>query len=286
MTILEGKERLKEAIVLLYDDRESNNIVVLMMEWITGKNKTDQHLQKESTLTDEQILLLNSAITRLSSGEPIQYIIGEAWFMSFSFMVTKDVLIPRPETEELVDWIIQSTLPFQNKKITILDIGTGSGCIPISLKKKAPFLQIQSIDISANALAVAKLNAENLKTSIDFKEINFLDYSSWSSLPPIDIIISNPPYIKESEKILMHQNVVAFEPHTALFVPNNDALIFYKAIYNFSKTHLLPFGSIFLEINEALGQEVVDLFSEAGTSVELRKDMQGKDRMIKVQKQY
>ncbi len=284
MTILEGKERLKVATLGLYDERESNNIAVLLIEWITGKNKTEQHLQKESTLTDQQILLLNDALIRLSSGEPIQYVIGEAWFMGFSFNVKKDVLIPRPETEELVDWVIKSILPFEDKKISVLDIGTGSGCIPISLKKKAPFLQIQAIDISANALTVAGLNADKLNTSIDLNEINFLDDSTWSNINPIDIIISNPPYIKESEKMIMHQNVFAFEPHNALFVPNNDPLIFYKAIYNFSKTHLLPFGSIFLEINEALGQEVVELFSEEGTSVELRKDMQGKDRMIKVQK--
>ncbi len=284
MTILEGKESIKESINILYDERESNNITVLLMEWITGKNKIDQHLQKESILTDHQKLLLENALTRLSSGEPIQYIIEEAWFMGLNFRVTKDVLIPRPETEELVDWIIQTTLPFQNKKISVLDIGTGSGCIPISLKKKAPFLQIHSIDISSNALAIANQNAQKQNTSIDFKEIDFLDDATWRSMPSINIIISNPPYIKESEKNFMHQNVLAFEPHNALFVPNNDALIFYKAIYNFSKTHLLPYGSIFLEINELFGLEVVDLFSEAGISVELRKDMQGKDRMIKVKK--
>ncbi len=284
MTILEGKESIKESIITLYGERESNNITVLLMEWITGKNKIDQHLQKESILTDHQKLLLENALTRLSSGEPIQYIIEEAWFMGLNFRVTKDVLIPRPETEELVDWIIQTTLPFQNKKISVLDIGTGSGCIPISLKKKVPFLQIHSIDISSNALVIANQNAQKQNTSIDFKEIDFLDDATWGSMPSINIIISNPPYIKESEKKFMHQNIVAFEPHNALFVPNNDALIFYKAIYNFSKTHLLPYGSIFLEINEVFGLEVVDLFSEAGISVELRKDMQGKDRMIKVKK--
>ncbi len=286
MTIWEGKERLKKAINALYNDRESNNIAVLTIEWISGKNKVEQHLQKELTLTDQQIVLLKNAMAKLSSGEPIQYIIGEAWFMGLSFIVTKDVLIPRPETEELVEWILQSTLPFQNKKINVLDIGTGSGCIPISLKKKAPFLQIQSIDISSSALAIANLNAEKQNTLIDFKNIDFLDDSTWSNISPTDIITSNPPYIKESEKKLMHQNVLEFEPHTALFVPDNDALVFYKAIYNFSKTHLLPNGSIYLEINEVFGKEVVDLFSEAGTLVELRKDMQGKDRMIKVQRKY
>ena len=200
------------------------------------------------------------------------------------FYVNEHTLIPRPETEELVDWIIQSTLLFKNKKIRVLDIGTGSGCIPIYLKTKVPFLQIQSIDISAKALAVAKLNAEKLNTSIDFKEIDFLDEPTWSNISQVDIIISNPPYIKESDKEFMHKNVVAFEPHAALFVPNNDVLIFYKAINKFSKTHLKPYGSIFMEINEALGKEVVDLFTEAGASVELKKDMLGKDRMIKVQK--
>lgn len=284
MTIWEGKERLKEAINVLYDDRESNNIAVLTIEWISGKNKVEQLLQKESTLTDQQILLLKNALSRLSSGEPIQYIIGETWFMGLNFMVTKDVLIPRPETEELVDWVIQSTLPFQHKKINVLDIGSGSGCIPISLKKKVPFLQIQSIDISSSALAIANLNAEKIGVSIDFKEIDFLDTSTWSNIPPVDLIISNPPYIKEFEKKSMHQNVLEFEPHIALFVPDNDALLFYKAIYNFSKTHLLTNGSIYLEINETLGKEVVDLFSDAGTLVEIRKDMQGKDRMIKIQK--
>lgn len=286
MTIWEGKQRLKKAIALLYDERESNNISILSMEWIIGKNKVEQHLHKNLALTDQQILQFKNLLVRLSSGEPIQYIIGEVWFMGLNFIVTKDVLIPRPETEELVDWIIQSTKPINTKNLNVLDIGTGSGCIPISLKKKLPFLQIQSIDISSNALKIANLNAEKQNASIEFKQIDFLDQSTWIEIQSFDIIISNPPYIRIAEKDKMHQNVIEFEPHTALFVPNNDALIFYKAIHEFSKKHLLPFGSIFVEINEALGQEVVNLFSETGALVELRKDMQGKDRMIKVQKLY
>lgn len=286
MTIWEGKQRLKEAIALLYDERESNNISILTIEWISGKNKVEQHIQKNIALTDQQILLLKNTLERLILGEPVQYIISEAWFMGLNFIVTKDVLIPRPETEELVDWMIQVTKTINNNNLSVLDIGTGSGCISIILKKKLPFLQIQSIDISSSALKIANLNAKKQSTSIEFKQIDFLDNSNWNNIRPLDIIISNPPYIRASEKDIMHQNVIAFEPHTALFVPTKDALIFYKAIHNFSKTHLLPFGSIFLEINEALGQEVVELFSETGISVELRKDMQGKDRMIKVQKLY
>ena len=214
----------------------------------------------------------------LSAGKPVQYVLGEAWFAGLRFIVNEHTLIPRPETEELIEWIkeIASSSP-----ISILDIGTGSGCIPITLKKMFPDWHICAIDLSEEALSVARENARQQGVAIDFMQMDFLNEENWKKLPTFDIIVSNPPYIKVSESMSMAKHVLDHEPHLALFVPDEDALIFYKKIATFGSSHLHNPGLVFLEINQLLGDAVADTFSAEQYSAEVRKDVHGNDRMVK-----
>jgi release factor glutamine methyltransferase len=205
--------------------------------------------------------------------------------------VNEHVLIPRPETEELVEWIVADVSPERQSKgwqlavdkFTMLDIGTGSGCIPIAIKKKMPSTEVFGCDISIHALEVAQKNAVTHQADIGWLQMNFLDTRQWENLPMFDIIVSNPPYIPLKDQETMQPNVLLFEPHLALFVENNDPLVFYKAIARFAKEKMKPGGSIYVEIHEALGKEVMQVFSEEGFGeIELKKDMQGKERMIRV----
>jgi release factor glutamine methyltransferase len=189
-------------------------------------------------------------------------------------------LIPRPETEELVEWVI-SNCKFPVDKLSILDVGTGSGCIPITLKRKLRKADVWSCDISDAALQVAKRNADTLGVDVNFLLLDFLNKEKREQLSLFNIIISNPPYVPEKDKQQMQANVLDHEPHLALFVPDNDALVFYKAIAEFGKGHLNPGGLIYAELHEDLGKEVSALFSAAGYNTEMKKDMQGKERMLK-----
>lgn len=282
MIIKNAKQFIIDALKGIYEEREAINIAVLLLEWITQKNKTEQFLAKNIMLTSEQLNILYKAVARLQKNEPIQYITGEAWFMGLSFIVNTSTLIPRPETEELVEWILNDLKKNNSSHIKLLDIGTGSGCIPISLKHKVDFLQIHAIDISSDAIETARQNSLNLNTDIRFSQIDFTNESLWSTLSTYNIIVSNPPYIKEKERVNMNKNVLNYEPSTALFVPDNDPLIFYKKIKAFYSTNLQPHGRIYLEINEQFGQEISSLFTSENCEVELRKDMQGKDRMVRI----
>jgi len=200
------------------------------------------------------------------------------------FYVDKNVLIPRPETEELVDWLVKDSKS-ELKHFRILDVGTGSGCIAITLKKKLPDVEMWACDISDGALTVARMNADKFETAIDFVGLDFLNAAERKQLPKFDIIISNPPYVPQKDKDPMKKNVLDFEPHLALFVADENPLIFYDAIADFSKKHLNPAGHIYLEIHEELGDGVKKIFEdEKFGSVEIRKDLQGKNRMVKVQK--
>ena len=250
------------------------------MEQLTGSKKAERMVYKNEIITIEEELLLHQYSERLLQHEPVQYVLNEAWFSNMKFYVDKNVLIPRPETEELVEWII-SNCKFPVDELKILDIGSGSGCIPISLKKRIRKAEVWSFDISEGALTVAQKNAGDLGQEVNFIQLDFLDQHSWKKLPKFDIIVSNPPYIPEKDKQTMQPNVLEYEPATALFVPDNDALIFYKAIAEFGKTHLEKSGSVFMEIHESLGKEVAELFQQASYSTEIKKDMQEKDRMIK-----
>lgn len=282
MTTREAQQKAQLQLKILYDEREAINITEWVMEHITGKKRIDRLLDKQAMLTTSQELQLDMFLQELATHKPIQYVLGEAWFAGMKFFVNEHVLIPRPETEELVSWIVLESQKLKVKSQKLLDIGTGSGCIPVSLKKLWPEISVSSVDVSKEALEVAQKNADTLQAEINLLHFDFLNELSWDQLPVVDIIVSNPPYIKQSEHSNMSKNVLDFEPSIALFVPDEDALLFYRKIALFSKTHLSKYGSIFLEINEALGKEVVVLYESFGYKVELRKDMQGKDRMAKV----
>lgn len=280
MTVQDATYYVLKQLRTIYEEGEASQITDWVMEKITGSTKTERMLYKNSPLTnDEENQLLNFS-ERLMQHEPVQYVLNESWFCGLKFYVNKNVLIPRPETEELVNWIISNNkLPVNELKI--LDIGCGSGCIPVALKKRMQRAEVWACDISVDALAIAKKNAAALDADIKFIELDFLDKEKWDQLPGFDIVISNPPYVPEKDKKQMRPNVLQYEPATALFVPDNDPLVFYKAIAAFGKTHLNKSGSIYTEIHEDLGEAVIAVFQEAGYVSELKKDMQQKDRMVK-----
>ena len=277
MNLQEAHKLIIQNLLTIYDNREASNIADLVTEYITSYTKSDRILHKSELLNKTQENKYKDCIDRLLLYEPIQYITGKAWFYQYSFYVNQHVLIPRPETEELVQHIIRDN--FQ-RKTSILDIGTGSGCIAISLKKNLT-ASVHAIDISKEAIIVASKNAKEQKTDIEFKEINFLDKTQWKSLDNYDIIVSNPPYIMQKEKQEMKNNVLAYEPHSALFVEDNDPLIFYRMIAIAGKDHLNNNGCIWVEINEAFGIETVQLFESYGYQTTIYNDMQKKNRMIK-----
>lgn len=226
---------------------------------------------------DEYLQVLH----RLKTGEPLQYVIGDTVFYGLTFKVSSAVLIPRPETEELVDWIIQRCTSDQFTPPgngSILDIGTGSGCIAISLKKHLPNFSVSAIDVSKSALAVARGNALLNDAEVNFIHADILDYKSTEKY---DVIVSNPPYITRQEQQAMHKNVLENEPHLALFVSDERPLIFYEAIAEFALGNLNENGLLCFEINEHLGKQTVEmLVDKSFVNITLRKDMQGKDRMI------
>jgi release factor glutamine methyltransferase len=283
MTVYEAQQQLHRALVELYDDREAANIADWVMEHVTGLRKIDRIMHKQSPLAPEKAARLQEYTRELLTHKPVQYVLHEAWFCGMPFYVDENVLIPRPETEELVEWVVERQKADGNNSemLRILDIGTGSGCIPVSLKKKMPEAEIYACDVSEGALAIAARNAAAQQTSINFFQVDFLDENSWSSLPEVDIIVSNPPYIPQSDKNTMLQNVLAYEPHLALFVPDDDALVFYDAIARFAKRTLPNHGCVFVEIHEDLGKKTKELFESKGFKGEVKKDFQGKDRMVK-----
>ncbi len=278
MNFKTASKYIVEELNTIYSERESQNIAYLILEDITKLNSTERLVAIEQELTPHQIHSFENYLHQLKQHKPIQQILGYTWFSGNNFFVNEHVLIPRPETEELVELIVNEN---KNEFLNILDIGTGSGCIAISLKNKLPNSIISAIDVCSFALQVAHQNAEHLSTSIHLKQINFLNEDNWDALETYDIIVSNPPYIKQSEQVEMHQNVLQHEPHLALFVPDNDALLFYKKIALFAQTHLKKDGKIYIEINETLGRETAEVFSTKGYQTQIIKDMQGKERMIK-----
>jgi release factor glutamine methyltransferase len=285
MTIQLAYQQLLLQLYEVYDTDEAANIADMVIENVTGQRKIDRILYKELPVNFEQQERLEKLGTELLQHRPVQYVLGEAWFMDMRLKVSESVLIPRPETEELVAWILTDFKMAENNQISLIDIGTGSGCIPVAIKKKKAAITVSAIDISREALITARENAVDEGASIDFINLNFLQELEWDKLGCYDIIVSNPPYIKQSEELSMRDNVLKFEPKLALFVPDEDALLFYKAIAKFSVRHLKPKGSIYVEINEMLGKDVVELFEKQGfVDVKLRKDMRGKDRMIKATK--
>lgn len=270
---------LYETLLNHYDSREAANIASIMWEDVFLKNKNEKIL-----LSEETISLIEEFKIRINQNEPMQYILGEADFYGYKFKVTPSVLIPRAETEELVYHIINKCKIEKNYSPAILDIGTGSACIPIVLNKKISNSKVFAIDVSEDALKIALINSNRLEAKVDFIQANILD-DSFRLEMKFNIIVSNPPYIPYSESNLMPHHVLKHEPHLALFVENDDPLIFYKKIIDFSQTHLENDGYLFFETNENNAKEVIKhLEIKKFNHIELIKDMSGKDRIISAQK--
>ena len=243
--------------------------------------RIDLALNPDFEISDEEVLKWEAIISDLKTEKPIQYSIGETWFYDSKFYVNEHTLIPRPETEELVDWIIK-THKSKDKidKLAVLDIGTGTGCIPISLKKNIPQAEVFAIDVSEEALKIAHKNAETNQVQINFILQNILETKDLNQ--NFDVIVSNPPYVRNLEKQEIKKNVLEFEPHLALFVEDTDALLFYRKIAQLALKNLTANGLLFFEINQYLGKETVELLETLGfKNVELKKDIYGNDRMIK-----
>ncbi|CAN5196703.1 peptide chain release factor N(5)-glutamine methyltransferase [soil metagenome] len=271
----------REELSSKYEKGEIEKFIEFCFKDFLGLSRTELILNQEKTVSESELLKFHFAVKDLKHGRPIQYILGKTFFYGLEFTLNNHVLIPRPETEELVNIILEDAKS-HSESFSILDIGTGSGCIAIALKKNLPRCHVYALDISEDALGVAKKNALLNDVEIHFIHGNILEKSTAEKLPGISVIVSNPPYIAESEKKIMHENVLEHEPHIALFVPDNDPLIFYKTIAVTGKSKLKDNGIIYVEINEALGIETALLFQNEGyQDVQLLEDMQGKDRFIR-----
>ncbi len=256
-----------------YSNKEVQNMAFWCIHSISKLSRSEYLLSSNSPLSKDTVSFYQSVVSRLQNFEPLQYILGECEFYGLSLKVSPSCLIPRPETEELVHWILQHNFT------KALDIGTGSACIPIALAKHKE-AQITALDISSDALSIARENAKKNAVNIHFIEHNiFNDIDLKTSF---DLIVSNPPYVLECEKTLMNNNVLDYEPHLALFVSDNEALIYYKRIIDFSKVYLQKEGLLFLEINEQKSVDIKELLENNGfENVLIKKDMQGKNRMVK-----
>ncbi len=276
MTINDLTKRFANELSARYPSEEHHSFFTMLGEYWLGYSRLELSLNGSEEINSEIILKFFNALERLKNQEPIQYIIGTTEFYGLPFSVSPDTLIPRPETEELVDWIIREN----TVKTEILDIGTGTGCIAVTLAKHMKDSVVSALDVSTGALEVAVRNAKDNNVSVQFIEADIL---STSQLPSqYDIIVSNPPYVRHLEKKKMHDNVLRFEPPTALFVPDKDPLKFYHNIAKLAKTHLKEGGSLFFEINEYLSKEMVSMLKDYGfCDIELRRDFRGKDRFIK-----
>lgn len=263
----------------VWGETEAIAIARILISYIAGISSHEIPLSKSIQFTEKQQRMFDAYLVELKNQKPIQYVIGETEFYGLTLKVNSSVLIPRPETEELVHWVI-SECPLA---LSIFDIGTGSGCIPIALAKNLPNAKVSATDISKEALAVAVQNARNCKVDIDFIQHNILTDSSIAlKNKPFDVVISNPPYIRESEKKDMMPNVLEYEPTVALFVSDLDPLLFYRRIALVSKELLKQNGSLFFEINEAFGLETKQMLTGLDYgNVQIKKDINGKDRMVK-----
>jgi len=266
----------------IYDKEEIHSFFYLLCDSFLNYRRFDVSMNHDRLLSKPTMARFDSALARLQAREPIQYILGCTEFYGLPFQVNKHTLIPRPETEELVDWILSH---FQNQDavLDILDIGTGSGCIAVALAKNLPRASISALDISHKAIALAKENAINNQVSVSFSDQDILDTKSLEK--KYDVIVSNPPYVRQQEKKAMHTNVLAYEPSNALFVSNEDPLLFYRKIAQLAIVSLKANGWLYFEINEYLPLEMESLLDEIGfMNIEIKNDFRAVPRMIKCQK--
>jgi release factor glutamine methyltransferase len=280
MTIDSANRLIISSLTGLYDERESASISSMIMERLTGMPKSRRVEHKADLFTNKQEELFTYYLDELMKYRPVQYVLGEAWFGPLLFFVDENVLIPRPETEELADWLLKDSTG-KGLGLSVLDIGTGSGCIPVYIKKKREDFKVIALDISEGALDIAKKNSRQHDADIDFYLMDIRNPDEWEKLPFPDLIISNPPYIPEKQKKSMDKHVKDFEPGLALFVPDEDPIHFYKIIGELARKKLKPGGIIFLEIHHDYADQIVNWYKNNGYSIELKKDFSGKDRMIK-----
>jgi release factor glutamine methyltransferase len=291
MTTTQAYNEFYEKLKKIYDEREADNIADWIFESVTHLKKAERRISQNTELTEPQFHLLQKYSEELLQHKPVQYVLNEAFFFKREFYVNENVLIPRPETEELVEWIIndiQKIIANDSKQahlagrqVNIIDIGTGSGCIPVSLKKELPYTHITAIDASGKALSVAEINAKELIAEIDFLQIDFLNETERDSLSQYDIIVSNPPYIPIKERENLAKNVIDFEPDLALFVPDNNPYIFYEEIIKFAQSHLYKNGKIYVEVHEEYAREVKTIFEKGSFVSTIKKDIYGKERMVR-----
>jgi release factor glutamine methyltransferase len=266
----------------IYEEREILRFTYILFEEFLGWSRTDFHLRYEEPLRDDVVGRFTMALAELRQNRPIQYITGIAHFCGLGFRVTPAVLIPRQETEELVGIVVRDNERRKSEPLVMLDIGTGTGCIAISLAKEFRNSRVDAIENSLPAIEVAGENASGLGYPIGIFSCDILDRGGWKAFPEYDVIVSNPPYVLESEKPFLHKNVLDYEPATALFVPDSDPLLFYKVVGEFSKLHLKRGGALYLEINERFGPEIREMLISKGFGiVEIIRDLNGKDRFAR-----
>jgi release factor glutamine methyltransferase len=280
MKIKEYRSQFIQELTPIYDAGEAESFFYLILEEKNQMKRIDLALRPDLEFSKEELLVWNSILEQLKKEIPIQYLLEKTSFYGLDFEVNESVLIPRPETEELVDWILSNNRIIQeSKNLKILDIGTGSGCIAISLAKNILNSEVYAIDVSEKALATAKKNAELNNVNVTFINQNILETEDLKQ--QFDIIVSNPPYVRNLEKEEIKKNVLDNEPHLALFVEDNDALVFYRKIAELAQKNLSEHGQLFFEINQYLGKEMIDLLGKMNfKNIELRKDIYGNDRMI------
>jgi release factor glutamine methyltransferase len=275
----ELRDNLLVSLSVLYPGNEAKSVIDILLSRTAGMSSRDIAIDPDLTVEEDVAKVILDKLDELLTFKPVQYVTGFTSFYGIDLVVNSSVLIPRPETEELVKWILDEN--HHKEGIKILDIGTGSGCIIIALGKNLKGASLSAYDISGSALETAKANAEMNKAKVDFHLVDILRETPEAGSKDIDIIVSNPPYVMESEKGLMNRNVLDFEPARALFVPDEDPLLFYRAIAGFARKCLKKEGILYLEINENSGDELRALLMDQGfTDVILRRDMQGKNRMI------
>ena len=282
MTYREASTILTQELNLLYDRREASQLTDWVIEHVSGKKKSERLIAISQEMSAEEIQKWKVIKKRLEQGEPIQYVLNQAPFMEWIFFVDSATLIPRPETEELVAWVLSDHNSAESLKV--FDIGTGSGCIAIALQLKRPNWKVIAGDISLAALETAQMNAQKYGAELQLAPLNILD--SLASFKPqnFDLIVSNPPYIPLSEQNDMSYHVTGFEPKEALFVPDEQPLLFYAALGKAALLHLREGGMMYVEIHQRFGSAVVELFEQMGFTTTLRKDVQGNDRMVRAVK--
>ncbi len=276
------KNEFVTSLSLIYDKAEAEHLFYIALEEVLGWKRVDFIVKTPFQLDEEKASEFEKVLNELISEKPIQYIFNKAYFYGLDFYVNENTLIPRQETEELVEWILKTIAENPTKTWRILDIGTGSGCIPITIAKMARNVEVTTLDVSEKAIEVAKKNAQDLEVNITFINQSVLETEVLDSY---DIIVSNPPYVRNLEKVEIKNNVLIHEPHLALFVEDDDPLIFYRKIVSLAENSLKSNGYLFFEINQYLGKETFDLFNKHFTNVELRKDFVGNDRMIRGMKE-